>query len=273
MTKKEFNIHILTLLAIAKKAGEEIRKIYHSEDISIQLKQDNSPLTKADQQSHTIIMNELSSLDGQLKNLPILSEEGKHIAYDLRKKWDRFWLVDPLDGTKEFLNRNGEFTVNIALIESGIPAIGLVYAPIHNKYWFGGKSFGSYTCTDDQDSWIQIGPRSSNNLNPNVIASRSHMDPNTHQYLEKVKNHFGTMNLLSSGSSIKLCSVAEGAADVYPRFAPTMEWDTAAAHGVCEGAGCRVIDINTKKELRYNKENLLNPSFIVCRKQIFLELL
>ncbi len=197
-------------------------------------------------------------------DIPIISEETKLTAYDERKSWNTYWLVDPLDGTKEFIRKNGEFTVNIALMSDGQPVLGVVYAPAQNKMWYGMKGEGSFFVNDDGtktslkkgDNW-----RGMNKVN--VVASRSHLSDETLQFVEDLKKDGKEVDFVSSGSSLKFCLVAEGKADVYPRFAPTMEWDTAAGQAVVEIAGGRVLNWNTKQPLQYNKENLLNPFFIV----------
>ena len=242
---------------IAQEAGSKILKIYNSNEFSdsIEYKDDNSPLTIADKASNDIIVHKLKKLDS---TIPILSEEGKNISYSTRKKWKKFWLVDPLDGTKEFIKRNGEFTVNIALIENESPIMGVVYAPVLNNTWYGSKDTGSYVLKDGKSQEIKV-----NNLDQTIIkvvSSRSHANnPKLEEYLKQ----FSDYELIKMGSSIKMCLVADGSAHYYPRFGPTMEWDTGAAHAVVKYAGGNIYNINTNNELIYNKEDLLNPGFIV----------
>lgn len=239
---------------IAKKAGDAIMAIYAG-DHRVEYKDDNSPLTAADKASHEVIV---AGLAEHFPDIPILSEEGKGIPYATRKKWDRFWLVDPLDGTKEFIKRNGEFTVNIALIESQKPVCGVVYVPDRETLFWGGLK---------GDAWRQVGtekPKAICVREPDrekgltVVMSRSHPSPELEAYLAD-KN---VAEALPVGSSLKLCAVAEGRADLYPRLGPTMEWDTAAGHAVVRAAGGGVHTLDGV-ELMYNKENLLNPYFVV----------
>jgi 3'(2'), 5'-bisphosphate nucleotidase len=257
----------LTNIAIeaAIEAGQKILEVYES-DFSVEAKSDNSPLTEADKQSHEVIKNFLSTT-----GFPLLSEEGRQMPYEERKSWDKFWLIDPLDGTKEFVKKNGEFTVNIALIEHGEPILGVVYVPVTGVLYFGTEEKGSYcfnTNNTDVKSIKEIIedaaklPRQSPDVYT-IVASRSHNTEETEIFIRERKKIHGDVNLISAGSSIKLCLVAEGKANVYPRLAPTMEWDTAAGHAVAKFAQCQVYNYNDKKELTYNKENLLNPWFVV----------
>ena len=260
------NKNLITAIEAALEAGKEILKIYHSDDFEIELKGDNSPLTRADIKSHDVIMSYLNKT-----NIPVLSEEGKSIPYDNRKDWKQLWIVDPIDGTKEFIKRNGEFTVNIALIENQKTAIGVIFVPVLGELYFSTKEIGSFKVTIDLDNYdiatfLNIGkklPIERNDHNFTVVASRSHMSPETESYVAKMRDKHGEVNLISKGSSLKLCMVAEGKADCYPRFAPTMEWDTAAGQAICEHAGFEVIDWNTKKPMLYNREELLNSWFLV----------
>ncbi|MDY6801698.1 MAG: 3'(2'),5'-bisphosphate nucleotidase CysQ [Bacteroidota bacterium] len=256
----------------AFKAGKEILKVYHSKDFGIKIKSDNSPLTLADKRAHEIIVDMLKST-----YVPILSEEGKDIAYEERSKWRYYWLIDPLDGTKEFIKRNGEFTVNIALIYHGIPIAGVVYAPCLNDLYFALKDFGAYKTSvfniDTNDLHIEklIGlsqklPVFSKKDKYTVVGSRSHMNKETEDFINKLKAKHGEIDFISKGSSLKIVMVAEGRADIYPRFAPTMEWDTAAGHAIALYAGCEILENGQKTPLIYNKKNLLNSWFIVQRK-------
>lgn len=252
----------------AVKAGQDIMKIY-SKDFSVEYKDDKSPLTEADKASNAIICECLKD------TYPIISEENKQVDYNERKSWNTCWLVDPIDGTKEFIKKNGEFTVNIALIENGVPVLGVVYLPAKEVLYFGSAETGSYkySVTDGQLPEFESLLGSSRKLTGEnlpqkytIVASRSHMSPETENFIEECRQKYGDVELISKGSSIKLCLVAEGSAHVYPRVAPTMEWDTAAAHAVAKYAGCTVNDFYNRTELKYNKENLLNPYFIVSHE-------
>ena len=239
-------------------AGEKILEIYNDNNYksSIEIKKDASPLTIADKASNNVIVNSLNKINNKI---PILSEEEREIDYSNRKKWNLFWLVDPLDGTKEFINRNGEFTVNIALIENNTPIMGVVYAPVLNKLWYGLKNHGSFVINDKKNPTKILKKEPSENT-IKIVSSRSHANN------EKLKNYlkqFKKYELVNMGSSIKMCLVADGSAHYYPRFGPTMEWDTGAAHAVVKYANGNIYNIDTDEELVYNKENLLNPGFIV----------
>ena len=260
--KKLLEIAILAAL----EAGKEILKIYQSEDFEINLKSDDSPLTKADLVSHEVIESYLKTT-----NIPILSEEGKDILYDERKEWNHLWIVDPIDGTKEFIKRNGEFTVNIALIENKKPVLGVIFVPAKGELYFSTIDMGAFKATVNLDLFDVVTliekaskiPFKRDNKTFTIVASRSHMSPETEDYVQQMKDKYGQVNLISKGSSLKLCMVAEGQADCYPRFAPTMEWDTAAGQALCEHAGFKVIDWNTKENMLYNKKELLNNWFLV----------
>ena len=253
-------------ISAALEAAKEILKIYHSDDFEVQLKSDDSPLTKADLVSHQVIESYLKP-----SNIPILSEEGKDISNDERKDWAQLWIVDPIDGTKEFIKRNGEFTVNIALIENQRPILGVVYAPVLNELYFSSNKLGGFKVSVDLtdfdvdniiDSAVKL-PLIREVNTYTIVASRSHLSDETIDFIEEMKKEKGDVHLISKGSSLKLCLVAEGSADCYPRFAPTMEWDTAAGQAICEHAGFRVMDWETKEDLLYNRPNLLNNWFVV----------
>jgi len=249
-TKFEFNID--DILNIAKKAGKEVLKIYNR-DFNIEYKDDKSPLTEADKISHNIIVEGLKKY-----NLPILSEEGKNIPYEERKNWEYFWMIDPLDGTKEFIKKNGEFTINIALIYKNRSIFGVVYAPVLEWIYFNDNE-KSYKI--EKNKLIQL-PMKRDDKKFIIVASRSHLNEETKKFIENLKID-KEKEFISIGSSLKLCLVAEGSADIYPRLAPTMEWDTAAADAVVRKSGKLVLDYYEKLPLIYNKENLLNPYFIV----------
>lgn len=249
------------------KGGEEILKVYET-SFDVEHKFDNSPLTIADKNAHTAICKYLAE-----SQLPILSEEGKNIDYSERKNWDYFWMVDPLDGTKEFIKRNGEFTVNIALIHNQRSILGVIYIPVTKVLYFAAEGIGSFKVQvietapiNDIEALIKSAqklPANNNNRKFTVVASRSHLSEETQMFIDGLKTQHPDLEFISSGSSIKLCLVAEGSADVYPRFAPTMEWDTAAGQAICEIAGKSVIDYQTNTQLLYNKGNLLNNWFTV----------
>ena len=234
---------------IARVAGQRILEIYDT-DFDVHSKADHSPLTLADLAAHRSIVEALKRLSPRI---PVLSEESAEIPYEERSSWDRYWLVDPLDGTKEFVKRNGEFTVNIALIQRHQAILGIVYAPVPNTLYSAAVGHGAFkngTAITVTQPCAQP---------PRIVGSRSHADGPMRGYLEKLGEH----RFVSMGSSLKLCLVAEGAADLYPRLGPTSEWDTAAAQAVVEQAGGRVTDMD-RKPLRYNtKETLLNPHFFV----------
>lgn len=247
-------VDINTFLDLAKKAAEEaavkILEIYNSEDFDVSLKDDQSPLTKADKASHQVICEVLEPL-----GLPILSEEGKAIPYAERSNWPYFWMVDPIDGTKEFIKRNGEFTVNIALIKKDQPVLGVVQVPATGDIYHAVWSMGAFKNGEK----IRVSNHDISSVGLRVVASRSHLNEDTQAFMDSLKDPV----IVSKGSSLKLLMVAEGEADVYPRFAPTMEWDTAAAQIIVEEAGGKVFQKGTKEPVTYNKEDLLNPYFIV----------
>lgn len=257
-----------TAIDAAIDAGKRIMKIYETDDFGVDFKSDNSPLTKADIASHNVIMTYLEET-----GIPVLSEEGKSISYADRGDWNQLWIVDPIDGTKEFIKRNGEFTVNIALIENQRPIAGVVLVPALGELYFSSTELGSYKTTNlNKGISIQERIASSNQLplvpgnRPyTVVASRSHLSGDTEAFIKELESKHGEVATLSKGSSLKLCMVAEGSADCYPRFAPTMEWDTAAGQAICNHSGCTVINWETKQPLLYNREDLLNPWFLVQR--------
>jgi 3'(2'), 5'-bisphosphate nucleotidase len=252
----------------ALKAGEAILEVYDSDDFGVEAKEDESPLTIADQRAHDIIIQHLEKTE-----FPVLSEEGKHTPYPERRLWDRFWLVDPLDGTKEFIKRNGEFTVNIALVEEGKAIFGVVYAPVIKELYLGIPGKGAFRCRQEKnfyqplDYLLQFADQlPMEALNPElftVVSSRSHYNEDTRTFVESLDSGGKEISLISKGSSLKLCLVAAGEADIYPRLGPTMEWDTAAAHAVVKSSGKNVYRCDNGEELSYNKQNLLNPYFVV----------
>lgn len=268
--------YVMAAIDAALKAGEEIRLIYDdpASDFEIERKADNSPLTIADRKAHEAIVAILNETP-----FPVLSEEGKHLDYEIRRQWDTLWIVDPLDGTKEFIKRNGEFTVNIALVQNAVPVMGVIYVPVKKELYFAVEEAGAYKFISpiislEDGVTLEKMIEKSERLPVNdvrdhfvIVASRSHLTPETEAYIADLKKKHGSVELKSSGSSLKICLVAEGMADVYPRFAPTMEWDTAAGHAIARAAGMEVYQAESDEPLQYNKENLLNPWFIVEPKR------
>lgn len=250
------------VIAIAKAAGMAIMQVYSTE-FSIVKKEDNSPLTQADLAAHHVILHALHALT---PDIPVISEEAEIAPYNIRQDWQRFWLIDPLDGTREFVKRNGEFTVNIALIEQHEPVLGVVYAPASEQLYFAAVNHGAYKqLKSEQPQSIHTKPFDIQQLV--VAGSRSHSDEKIQQFLQNIARDHGVVpELLSMGSSLKICLVAEGVADVYPRLGPTFEWDTAAAHCVLREAGGDIVDVSHTR-LRYNLQNsLLNPFFFATNQ-------
>ncbi len=250
---------IISTVEITKEAGEAITEIYNS-DFAYQLKKDLSPITAADKLSHNIITERLKTLTPEI---PILSEENFDIPYKIRSQWTQYWLVDPLDGTKEFIKKNGEFTVNIALIENNNPIFGVIHLPVTNETYWGSKVNGSFYSTENNDvERIRV---SENHQNPmRIVASRSHPSEMLNSLLEKLVDY----EIIEVGSSIKFCHIASGQADCYPRFGPTSEWDTAAGEAIVRFAGGQIVTTNGNS-IKYNlKGNYLNPNFIVSNDKI-----
>uniref|UniRef100_UPI0039A4E28B 3'(2'),5'-bisphosphate nucleotidase CysQ n=1 Tax=Ornithobacterium rhinotracheale TaxID=28251 RepID=UPI0039A4E28B len=246
----------------ALQAGQEILKIY-KQDFAVEHKADASPLTQADLASNQVILEHLAPTQ-----IPIISEETQQEEYAVRKEWNRFWLVDPLDGTKEFVNRNGEFTVNIALIEGGVPQLGVIYAPYLKWLYFADEN-GSFK-QEEITHYSEYSPHLAQRLNYQkpkdnviVVASRSHLNEPTESFIQKLNAKYASVEKISMGSSLKLCLIAEAKAHIYPRFSPTMEWDIAAGHAICRFAGAPVVQAEIGDPIAYNKENLLNPYFLV----------
>jgi 3'(2'), 5'-bisphosphate nucleotidase len=263
---KENNANLTIAIQAALEAGEAIMNVYDSPDFGIEIKEDLSPLTKADKKANDIINTYLIPTQ-----IPIISEENKQTEYSIRKDWEHCWIVDPVDGTKEFIKRNGEFTVNIALVTNGLPTLGVIYVPVTKTLYVANVSTkiaykallkNHKTTMEDISKVAQaLQPKDASNT-VQVVGSRSHMSEETVNYVDALKNEGKNVSIVSKGSSLKFCLVAEGNADVYPRFAPTMEWDTAAGQAICNAVGVSVISEVTKAPLFYNKENLLNPWFI-----------
>ncbi|MGM0933382.1 MAG: 3'(2'),5'-bisphosphate nucleotidase CysQ [Bacteroidota bacterium] len=256
-----------TAIKAAIEGGRKIMEIYEQEDFKVENKEDDSPLTIADKKANDIINKYLVPT-----GIPIISEENKQLDFSERKDWNECWIVDPLDGTKEFIKKNGEFTVNIALIKDNQAVFGVIYVPAKNELYFGdvlerkslkgtiadGKEFESEISEFKEIRPSKFGEKI------RVVGSRSHMNQDTLDYIDELKNKYNKeVEIVSKGSSLKFCLVAEGEADVYPRFAPTMEWDTAAGQAICEAVGLKVIDKNTGSPMKYNRGNLLNNYFLV----------
>lgn len=251
------------------EAGAAILKHYHK-GFEVRYKSDQSPLTDADIASHQCIVEILS-----ITRLPLLSEEEEAPSWNVRRNWERYWLIDPLDGTKEFVKRNGEFAVNIALMEDGFPVFGVIFIPVGNELYFGGKEMGAYRLSTGKDEPLNAkatlagrietaqrlpGVKKSNDIG--VLISRSHASEQTEEWIKRMKKHVTSLKPMNVGSSIKFCRVAEGAAQIYPRFSPTMQWDTAAGQAIAEGAGMSVVSRENNKRLKYHRE-LINPNFMV----------
>lgn len=271
---KSPNIQITPIINCALSAGERILEVYNSNGFEVELKKDNSPLTIADRESHRIITE---GLHKSFPSIPILSEEGDHLNYEERRKWEYVWLVDPLDGTKEFIKRNGEFTVNIGLVKNQKSILGVVYVPAQDTLYFAEEAKGSYKVTnclnlrnqcDSDDDWIKQAlklPLTEKRDTTNIVVSRSHFSRETEDFILAMEEKYGAINLVRSGSSIKMCLIAEGKADFYPRYSQSMEWDTAAGEAIVKAAGGIVKQKDTIQNLIYNKQNLENPHHLVSR--------
>ena len=273
--------YLLKTIETSLQAGQAILDVYHS-DFSVEYKIDSSPLTLADSRSHEVILKHLSEFD-----IPILSEEGKNIPYAQRKNWDQLWIVDPLDGTKEFVKRNGEFTVNVALVENHKPTMGVIFVPDKHLLFFAANGLGAYRLDKNLlpevlksnqspkkpekrlNVILELADRLPANHSPlpvyTIVGSRSHQTPELQAYIEEKRRELGDIDFIAAGSSQKFCVVAEGRADIYPRLGPTMEWDTAAGQAIAENAGATVVRYDNQQPLTYNKEDLYNPYFIVQR--------
>lgn len=254
---------LLAVNEIAIAAGSEILDVYNSgQQIDVTTKQDDSPLTDADRRANRLIVERLGRLT---PDIPLLSEESDAVDYAVRESWRRYWLIDPLDGTKEFISRNGEFTVNIALIENGESVAGIVHVPVTRMSYYGAAGIGAWKrdCSRPDSAAQSIASRPmQENSGVRIVASRRHLGEQLDALVSKLEDRFGEATLLNMGSSLKMCLLAEGSADIYPRMAPTSEWDTAAAHGILCAAGGEIVDLQFRP-LRYNsKSELLNPFFI-----------
>jgi len=242
------------LMDIARKAGDEIMKIYANAEHGVEYKEDNSPLTEADKASHAVITEGLRAL---CPDIPVISEESAEIPYIERKDWQSFWLVDPLDGTKEFIKRNGEFTVNIALVKGRLPFFGMILIPARDKLYYGGEGIGAFRVDFARGEAERIGSRPAARK-PIAAVSRSHLSRETRKIVGRLD-----AETLAAGSALKFTLIAEGEADIYPRLGPTWEWDTAAGHAIAEAAGAFVSKPDGQS-LIYNKEILKHEGFVVC---------
>jgi 3'(2'), 5'-bisphosphate nucleotidase len=254
-----------TAINAAISGGKEILEVY-GHDFNVEFKADKSPLTMADRRAHDAIYSGLIAT-----GLPVLSEEGKNVPYEIRKDWKKFWMVDPLDGTKEFIKRNGEFTVNIALIIDNRAVMGVILVPVSGILYFASHAAGAFKIALDNNKRMDLGilmanaeslPSQKAPDTLTVVCSRSHLSPETADFIEHLRKTAPELDFVSIGSSLKLCLVAEGKAHVYPRFGPTMEWDTAAGQAILEIAGGKMLQANTDEPVCYNKPDLLNPWFI-----------
>lgn len=268
-------LEIYKLVNIISEATDEVLSVYNSQEFGIVEKDDKTPLTLADKLSHECITKGLKDL---IPELPILSEEGKEIPYEERSKWQYFWLIDPLDGTKEFIKKNGEFTINIALVKGNKPLFGIVSVPVRKEIFFAFEGIGAYKINYRNKTFVnneellreaQRLPLDGDRDYIAVVGSRSHRDENTEKYIESLKK-LGNIQVISLGSSYKICYLAEGSADIYPRFGRTMEWDISAGQIILEEAGGTIVNAENSKPLEYNKKSLENPPFIAKSKR-FIE--
>lgn len=265
------NDYLKTAIKASLKAGKAIMQVYDT-GFDVVYKDDKSPLTEADKQANDIINSYLIPT-----KIPIISEENKQTDFSIRKTWDFCWVVDPVDGTKEFVKRNGEFTVNIALVHLGVPILGVIYVPATKELYFAEvddkKAYKAQLSSHDEliENVLEkaeiIQPKANASNTIQVVGSRSHMSQETQDFIQDLKSNGKSVEIVSKGSSLKFCLIAEGKADVYPRFAPTMEWDTAAGQAICNAVNVDVISNDTNQHLMYNKQQLLNPWFIVSNKR------
>jgi 3'(2'), 5'-bisphosphate nucleotidase len=271
------NLLYTTAIKSAVKAGIEIMKFVRSDDFEVILKSDSSPVTTADFKANTVITQILLATQ-----IPVLSEEGIHLSYQERKQWTRLWVVDPLDGTKEFVKRNPDFTVNIALVENSRPIFGVIYLPVTQVIYFGSSDIGAYKKTIETSDDLQIESLMSKSEKLNGICtssvlqisgSRSHVNSEVSSFYEKMQNKYPGTVVSARGSSLKFGLLAEGAVHITPRIGPTYEWDTAAGHAIVNAVGGKILQWGTSEELRYNKENLLNPNFMGLSKNLNFEIL
>lgn len=257
---------INTAIKAAIDAGDEILKVYHSNDFGVEIKSDNSPVTIADKKASDLIVKALTKF-----NYPVLSEEEKEVPYPKRKDWSTLWVVDPLDGTKEFIKKNGEFTVNIALVQNEKPIFGIIYIPVLEEIFYGGKDIGSYKVMKADFKANTLENEMEGEKLPNaqrdddilmLTGSRSHGSEQTQHYFDTLKKNHPKIEFIKLGSALKFCRLAEGLIDIYPRFQYCMEWDTAAGHAILQGVNKDIKKVDDNLPLVYNKENLLSPFFI-----------
>jgi 3'(2'), 5'-bisphosphate nucleotidase len=246
-------IDIEKINQIIKEAGVKVLEIYN-QDFEVEYKEDSSPLTIADMEANRIICTKLRKL---YPNIPILSEENEQIEYKIRKEWEYYWCIDPIDGTREFIAKNGEFTLNIALIHQDKPVLGVVYAPVLDDIYYAKQGYGAYK--NNQKLPLKTNPNPKENLY--IVTSKSHLNDKTLEYIKSLDTK--NIKYVPMGSSLKICLVAEGVADIYPRLGPCSEWDTAAADAIVKESGKMIYQFDTNKPLIYNKEDLLNPWFVV----------
>lgn len=265
--QNEIQKDYLVAIEASVKAGIEIIKVYENGDFQVELKEDDSPVTLADKSANSIINDFLKAT-----GIPIISEENEEIAFAEREKWNKCWIVDPLDGTKEFIKKSGEFTVNIALIENNKPVFGVIFIPVSKELYYGDvKAGNSFKVVIDDENKVEDLIKNAEEISPgnvqeiiNVAGSRSHINKETLGFIDAIKEKYDQeVNVIPKGSSLKFCLMAEGRMDIYPRLGPTMEWDTAAGHAICKAVGLTVIDKGTGKEMLYNRKKLLNNSFVV----------
>lgn len=258
----QINNYIQALLDVSKNAGAAILDIYNSSDLGVQDKDDKSPLTAADLASNKIICDALREIT---PDIPIISEENEDLPFSERSTWEYCWIVDPLDGTKEFIKRNGEFTTNIGLVHNHQVIAGVVYIPVYDELYYAIKGEGAYKIKDNNKERITTNSYSKSENGLKVVCSRSHLNEKTEQFIGQLSKP----ELIAKGSSLKFLSIAQGQADLYPRMAPTMEWDTCAAQIILEEAGGKVlIDGEHEAPVQYNKENLLNPHFLAKGNEV-----
>lgn len=258
MIEQLTDYQIEQLNSVAKSAGQAIMSVYQRDDVGIQHKADDSPLTQADLAAHQVIAEGLKAL---FPSVPQLSEEAADIPFSERRQWSEYWCIDPLDGTKEFINRNGDFTVNIALIQQGKPVFGVIYIPVTEELYWGGSNYGAFKQQHQHTEAISCRPLGDELV---LIASRRHGQDKNDRLLANLDSRFQQVATLNRGSSLKMCMIAEGKADFYPRLFPTSEWDTAASQAIVEAAGGLLVNAETLQPLRYNqKDDLTNPYFLV----------
>ncbi|MER2108371.1 MAG: 3'(2'),5'-bisphosphate nucleotidase CysQ [Solibacillus sp.] len=263
-------IQIHDIVKIAFEAGQKILPIYKTDHLKVDVKSDDSPVTLADKTAHYYIYEQLST---RYPDIPVISEEGDIADFTVRKEWRYAWLVDPLDGTKEFIKKNGEFTINIGLLQEGVPVLGVIYIPAQDIMYFASSDIGSYKLANcaqalaeqDVTGAAQKLPLPKQHEGIRVVVSRSHSSAETEDYLNELAQQHTIIETIASGSSIKMCLIAEGVADIYPRLSYSMEWDTAAGEAIARYSGAHVEVYPTKFPMQYNKENLKNPFHIVYR--------